>query len=130
MRRLLPALATLPLALWGCDRDPAPAEPPPAVPTARLVAEPARERGRQLFARHCALCHGERGDGLGRRRNLSSRPQDFTDPSWRQRTSPTEVYQVIRHGRRRTAMAAWKIFDEDQTWDLVAYVLSVAESSG
>ena len=129
MRRFLPALATLPLALWGCEGGVEPAGPAP-VPTARLASEPARERGRQLFVRHCALCHGERGDGLGRRRNLSSRPQDLTDLSWRERVSPTEVYQVIREGRRGTAMAGWKILDESQTWDLVAYVLSLAEHSG
>lgn len=129
MRRLLPALATLPLALWGCDGGASPA-PPIEVPAAQLVSEAARERGRRLFLRHCALCHGERADGVGVRRVLSSRPQDFTDPSWRQRTRPEKVYHVIREGRRGTAMASWKIFDEQQTWDLVAYLLSVAEHAG
>jgi mono/diheme cytochrome c family protein len=128
MRRLLPALATLPLALWACsDRPPAARSLP--VPEERLASAVAQERGRRLFLSHCALCHGERADGVGLRRNLSSRPQDFTDPSWRRRRTPAEVYQVIREGRRGTAMAAWKNLDEDQTWDLVAYVLSVAEPS-
>ncbi len=130
MRRFLPALATLPLALWACDDGPRSLDPPPVVPQARLASAAARDRGRQLFLTHCALCHGERGDGVGRRRNLSSRPQDFTDPSWRQRRSPVETYLVIRDGRRGTAMAGWKILDEEQTWDLVAYLLSLAESSG
>jgi mono/diheme cytochrome c family protein len=130
MRRFLPALATLPLALWACDSGPPAVDPVPAAPAARLASAEARERGRQLFLSHCAICHGERGDGVGQRRNLSSRPQDFTDPAWRQRVSPAQVYQVIRDGRRRTAMAGWKIFGEDQIWDLVAYVLSIAESSG
>ncbi len=130
MRRFLPALATLPLALWACDGGPPAADPPPPVPEARLASDAARQRGRKLFLSHCALCHGERGDGAGRRRNLSSQPQDFTDPSWRQRRSPAEVYLVIRDGRRGTAMAGWKILDEEQIWDLVAYVLSIAENSG
>lgn len=130
MRRCLPALVTLPLALWACDAGPPADAPAPPVPHARLASAEARERGRQLFLRHCALCHGERGDGVGRRRNLSSRPQDFTDPSWRRRVTPTEVYLVIRDGRRRTAMAGWKIFGEDQIWDLVAYILSIAEEGG
>ena len=131
MRRFLPALATLPLALWGCDGGGSAAAPAPAppVPEAQLASAAAIERGERLFLAHCALCHGERGDGLGRRRNLSSGPRDFTDPSWRQRVSPSEVYLVIRDGRRRTAMAGWKIFDQEQTWDLVAYVLSLAERS-
>ena len=92
-----------------------------------LLAQDSRLRGRELFLRHCAICHGESADGQGVRRNLSSRPADFTDPLWRERTSPRRAYYVIREGIRGTAMAGWKILDEDQTWDLVAYVLSVAE---
>ncbi len=125
MRRLLPALAALPLALWGCSADTSPA-PPPEVPEARLASDGARQRGREIFLEHCALCHGEEANGLGARRNLSSRPQDFTDPSWPQRTTPQEIYLVIRDGRRGTAMASWKDLGERQTWDLVAYLLSVA----
>ena len=130
MRRFLPALATLPLALWACDDGPRPAGPPVVVPAARLASVEARDRGRRLFLTHCALCHGERADGVGRRRNLSGRAQDFTDPSWRRRVTPAQTYLVIREGRRGTAMAGWKILDEAQTWDLVAYVLSVANRSG
>ena len=88
MRRFLPALATLSLALSACDGEPRSASRPVVVPEARLASAAASERGRQLFLTHCAICHGERADGVGRRRNLSSRPQDFTDPSWRQRVSP------------------------------------------
>lgn len=129
MRRFLPALATLLLALSACDGGSG-SGPAVAVPEARLASAEARDRGRELFLEHCALCHGERGDGAGRRRNLSSRPQDFTDTSWRRQRTPAEVYLVIRDGRRGTAMAGWKTLDEEQTWDLVAYVLSIAEHSG
>ena len=128
MRRFPPALATLPLALWACDGGAPAAAPPPPVPEVRLASAAAQERGRELFLTHCALCHGERGDGAGRRRNLSSRPRDLGDASWRRRASPADVYLVIRDGRRGTAMAGWKILDEEQIWDLVAYVLSIAES--
>lgn len=128
MRPLLPALAILPLALWGCD----PSKPPPAsqrisVPAGRLASPEARLHGRALFLKHCALCHGERADGRGVRSNLSSRPQNFTDLSWHKRSSPRWVYYVIREGKPGTAMAGWKTLDEQETWDLVAYLLSLAE---
>jgi mono/diheme cytochrome c family protein len=35
------------------------------------------------------------------------------------------VYFAIREGVHGTPMPAWKSLDEDATWDLVAYVLSV-----
>ena len=123
--RLLPIAL---LALWACSRDRD--LPPPyrslAVPEARLASAPARQRGRALFLEHCALCHGEHADGRGIRRNLSSRPVSFTDLEWRRRATPRLVYHLLREGKQGTAMPAWKVLDEDQTWDLVAYVLSVA----
>ncbi len=128
MRRLLAATATPLLALSGCSGPDLPAGYREVeVPAARLATAGARESGRELYRRHCAICHGERADGRGVRRNLSTRPRDFSDPSWRARVSPREVYWVIREGRRGTAMAAWKVLEEDQAWDLVAYLLTVSE---
>jgi mono/diheme cytochrome c family protein len=80
-----------------------------------------------LFLEHCAICHGERADGRGLRRNLSIRPADFTVPAWRERVDARWVYYVVREGVRGTPMPAWKILSEDETWDVAAYVLSVAE---
>ncbi|NIR44743.1 MAG: cytochrome c, partial [Gemmatimonadetes bacterium] len=87
----------------------------------------ARVRGRRLFLKHCALCHGERGDGQGRRGYLSVRPADFTDPAWRDGMTARRAYYIEREGIRGTPMPAWKALSEEETWDLVAYVLSVAE---
>ncbi len=98
-----------------------------AVPETRLTSQRARSSGRVLFLRHCALCHGELADGQGRRGNLSVQPADFTDPAWRERTTANRAYYVIREGIRGTPMPAWKTLSGDETWDLVAYVLSVAE---
>ena len=99
-----------------------------AVPTPRLASEPARARGRDLFVRHCALCHGERADGRGvRREGLTSSPRDFTDPSWRRRTSPRRIFFTIREGSRGTPMPAWGILSDEEIWDLTAYVLSAGQ---
>lgn len=96
------------------------------VPSAMLSSLDARDRGRVLYLQHCALCHGERADGQGRR-SLSVRPADFTDLTWRESMTPRWVFYVIREGIRGTPMPAWKTLDAEQTWNLVAYVLSVAE---
>ena len=100
-----------------------------AVPEGRLRSAEARARGRTLFLEHCALCHGDRADGRGvRREGLTSPPRDFTDPAWRQRTSARRVFHALREGSPGTAMPAWKALDEDQAWDLTAYLLAVSET--
>lgn len=128
MRRLTAVAGTLLLGLWACDTSGLPAEyRGAAVPEDRLSSAEARGRGRTLFLKHCAICHGERADGRGPRSNLSRQPANFTDPAWRARMTPKRAFYVIREGLRGTPMPAWKTLNEDQSWDLVAYVLSVTE---
>lgn len=126
MRRWLPLLLPLWLAWTSCSGG-GPREENLEVPEARLASQEARRRGRESYLEHCALCHGERADGHGARRNLSSQPADFTNANWRRRVTPEEVFLAIRDGVPRTAMPAWKVLDEGEIWDLTAYVLSVAE---
>ncbi|MGZ5496875.1 MAG: c-type cytochrome, partial [Candidatus Aminicenantales bacterium] len=69
------------------------------VPPGLLDSAEARESGRRLFLTSCALCHGEKADGRGvRREGLSTPPRDFTNPSWRKGTTPRRVFFAIREG--------------------------------
>ena len=117
------------LGFAGCrnpDSDLPPLYRDTTVPEQRLMSPAAREHGRRLFVEHCVLCHGERGDGRGvRREGLSRIPRDFTDAAWRQHTTPRHVYFAIREGVRGTPMPSWKALDDQDAWDLVAYVLSL-----
>ena len=117
------------LALPGCsdvDRNlPAPYRTL-TVPEAQVTSAAARERGRVLFQANCALCHGARGDGRGQRKEgLDVPPRDFTDPEWREHTSPRHVFFAIREGLAGTPMPAWKSLSERDAWDLTAFVLSL-----
>lgn len=126
MRRIWLA-APIALALTSCERDVPSRYRSVVVPVARIGDPAARERGRQLFARHCALCHGERGDGRGQRRaGLSTPPRDLTDPSWQSRTSSLRIFVTLREGVPETAMPSWAALSTDDTWDLVAYVRSLS----
>lgn len=128
-------LILLALLTWlgspGCadgDRDLPRAYRRVAVPDALLASADARARGGRLFHENCALCHGERGDGRGaRREGLTSAPRDFTDPRWRASTSPRRVFFAIREGLRGTPMPAWKALSERDGWEITAYVLSLGE---
>jgi mono/diheme cytochrome c family protein len=128
-RALLIGLLTSPV--WpGCgdvDRD----LPRPyrgiEVPAALLASPEARARGGMLFRAHCALCHGERGDGRGaRREGLTTPPRDFTSARWKASTSPRRVYFAIREGLAGTPMASWKALGEQDAWEMTAYVLSLS----
>jgi mono/diheme cytochrome c family protein len=98
------------------------------VPSTWLASKEAQGRGAALFRESCALCHGERGDGRGvRREGLTTQPRDFTRPDWRASTSPRRVFFAIREGRHGTAMPSWKALSERDSWALTAHVLSLGE---
>lgn len=98
------------------------------VPVDRLSSDEARERGRTLFRKKCALCHGVRADGKGvRREGLSSKPINFHNKEWRANTKPFELFEVLSEGKRGTSMPAWPTLSDEQKWEIIAYVLSVAE---
>jgi high-affinity iron transporter len=124
------AIAVL-LMCWGCDLGDRTVPQPYrglAVPEATLASDEARERGRSLFLRHCALCHGEEADGRGERRAALSTPAvDFGSRLWRGRATPRGAFAVIREGVRGTAMPGWPHLSDEEVWSLVAYLLSVAE---
>jgi high-affinity iron transporter len=98
------------------------------IPGGRLASAEAKMRGRELFVQNCALCHGERGDGQGvRREGLTRSPRDFTSAEWRQSTSPRRVFYAIREGLPGTPMPSWKALSEQDAWDMTSYVLSFGD---
>ena len=113
----------------GCadsDRDLPRAYRRLAVPDGLLSSAASKRHGEKLFHEYCALCHGERGDGYGvRREGLTRAPRDFTDEAWHRSTSPRRVYYAIREGVPSTPMPSWKALSEQDAWDMTAYVLSL-----
>jgi high-affinity iron transporter len=128
LKRLLSSL-TISLTLTACrgpDSDLPAAYRRVDVPEARLVSPEALASGRALFVANCTLCHGERGDGRGARNSgFAKAPASFTDPAWRRGATPRRVFFAIREGVHGTPMPSWEWLNEDETWDLVAYVLSL-----
>jgi len=97
------------------------------VPFDRLSSDEARIRGRSLFATKCALCHGDLADGNGvRSKGLSAKPANFRSGEWRSTATPRDVFHTVSEGKRGTSMPAWPTLSDDEKWDVVAYVLSVA----
>ncbi len=123
------------LALPACHRSADRDLPGPyrtvGVPQGVLTSPDARARGAALFHAHCTLCHGEHGDGHGlQRMGLDPKPRDLTDPAWRRSTSARHVFHAIREGVRGTAMPSWRSLNQQDAWDLTAYVLALSHGPG
>lgn len=131
MKHLLRAWVSIWLVVPGCadaDRDLPRPYRTVDVPAAQLGSTEARMRGGELFREHCVLCHAERGDGRGvRREGLTSPPRDFTNPAWRTSTSPRHVFYAIREGLPGTPMPSWRALSEQDAWNMTAYILSLGE---
>ncbi len=87
-------------------------------------------RGEELFAQHCAVCHGKDGSGpppAGYNRN--QRTRDLREPlNYRYGASDQAVYRSILYGIPRSPMGSYeKSFTEDQVWDLVNFLQSLSE---
>jgi len=66
-------------------------------------------RGRQVYSRNCAVCHGEQGDGRSRAQNsLHPPPRDFTSAAARSTLSRERMIASVTYGRPDTAMAGFK----------------------
>lgn len=90
------------------------------------------DRGRPVYLKSCATCHGPAGDGRGTlSASLKAKPTDFTAPGALAGRSDWEVYVVTRDGGKAlglsTAMFGWgKLLSDQEIRDAAAYVRSLA----
>lgn len=91
-----------------------------------LSSRRAQQAGKALYGAHCAICHGDNGDGRGlRRAGLDPPPADLTLPPWSEEAAAGRTFVTVRNGVRGTAMPAWPLLNDEQTWQLVAYIITL-----
>ena len=89
---------------------------------------PGVQEGARRMPRDKAIRYFGSADGQGARsENLSGKPMNFHNKEWRADTTPLHLFEVLTEGKRGTSMPAWPTMSSEQKWDVVAYVLSVAE---
>jgi putative copper export protein/mono/diheme cytochrome c family protein/peroxiredoxin len=88
--------------------------------------------GLQLYADHCALCHGTEGYGDGpAAAGLRPRPADLTAKHTADHTAG-DIFWWLSHGIRNTAMPGFQDrLSEEERWDLinVVRILSASEQA-
>jgi mono/diheme cytochrome c family protein len=147
---LLFAAALLAPAGIGAQ-DPAPTPTPTPTPAAddawtappdeqarRNPVSPSRDalrRGRALFLRHCANCHGKegRGDGPAAAFGMVS-PRDLTSPTVQARMTDGDMFWKISKGRRLGGEVLMppgeeKISRVEDRWRVVLFVRSLLPGS-
>lgn len=90
---------------------------------------PLVARGQALFAKHCVICHGETGDGLGKFAYLMNpRPRNFKLGKFKLTTtqnlipSDQDLLRTIVRGMPGSAMPPWGHLPSADLNALVAYV--------
>lgn len=79
------------------------------LPAGMMLADLDIAVGRQIYGKHCVVCHGEKGNGqtkLGR--HLFPHPRDFTNARQMAALSDKDLAQAIARGKPGTAMAPWR----------------------
>lgn len=86
------------------------------------------EDGRERFDQFCAVCHGHAGDGDSAvaGKMLLRKPPSFTSARLLH-LNPGEIHDVVRHGYGFMPSYASKL-DDDESWEVVAYVCALRRS--
>jgi high-affinity iron transporter len=117
-------LCAISLIISGCEPS------APDVPAGLLTSAEAQAAGAPLFVANCAICHGAKADGNGRRHAaMTPPPANLTLPPWSEAANATRMFQAIRHGVPGTAMPSWSTLSDRQIWDVVAYIHALQASS-
>ncbi len=105
--------------------------PQDSKPSEPKVPDPTKLPGFAAYTKHCAPCHGERGDGQGVAwRFLDPPPRDFKRGLLRLVSSPNgapsgkDLFETIAGGISGTAMIPFAHIGEEEVWKLIDVVLA------
>ncbi|MFQ5693863.1 MAG: c(7)-type cytochrome triheme domain-containing protein, partial [Nitrospinota bacterium] len=93
------------------------------------------KRGKAVYLRACAVCHGEEGDGKGPlAAQLNPKPRDFTTGLFKFRTTPSsslptdfDIFRTITNGVLGTSMLAWSSLPYEDRWSLVHFIKTFSD---
>src|SRR5271155_5715201 len=81
----------------------------------------AAQAGANLFARHCASCHGPTGGGTGNIPALAKGPT--------QSAPDGAIFWFITQGDPNDGMPSWASLSEQQRWQIVTYLKALGSAN-
>lgn len=84
------------------------------------------KRGKDLFKKNCASCHGDKGNtAIWARSGLNPAPRDFTSPQAKAELTRERMIHSVTNGRPGTAMVAFTTrLSKDEVEAVVSYIRS------
>lgn len=98
-----------------------------------LSSSAAVKAGKELFLKTaqpvaCVMCHGEQGDGKGLMgAALVPPPRNFTCGTMMKDIPDGQLFWVIKNGSPGTGMMAFGGLSDEQVWQLIHYIRSLAK---
>jgi mono/diheme cytochrome c family protein len=97
--------------------------------------EPSLKRGKQIYFKKCAFCHGKKGKGDGpsaeyslpQPRNLTKGHIKIRSTSFGKIPTDKDLFNAITHGMRGTTMPGWKHLSESDRQSLIIYIKSLSK---
>jgi cytochrome c peroxidase len=123
-------------ATGACPQPRTTQEAPAEMLSLRNPLEPTEanlEAGRKLFQEKaipmaCRFCHGDQGDGLGPMAGgFVPPPRNFTCAETMTPLADGQLFWIVRNGSPGTGMMAFPTLSDEQIWQLVLYVRSLAD---
>ncbi len=99
------------------------------------TSEPSADRGSEVYAKYCAVCHGDKGAGDGPGAKISSPfPRNFIKGHIKFRSTPfgkiptdKDLFNIITQGTLGTTMPSWKHLPENDRHSLVLYLKTLSK---
>lgn len=97
----------------------------PAVDVSDVVVKGDPSRGAEVYARECAACHGEAGEGLDESPRAPLGAPSLNNPVFLETASDGFIRHAIANGRRGTVMQPYAgLLTDQEIDDLVAFIRS------